>query len=160
MKIFISHKQEDAYTANKIAGELRALNVDYYLDLLDSSIEQSGRELTNHIRENLNNCTDIIVIMSEITKFSQWVPFEIGMAAQKDMPTATFLRADVSLPDFLEYWPRLKDPQDIRKYVEVKNKFGQEIYLEKAYDRGCYQRFDNGILDTHRFYDELKKQLK
>ena len=46
MKIFISHKQEDALTANQIASELRAIHVDYYLDLLDSSVTQSGRELT------------------------------------------------------------------------------------------------------------------
>ena len=108
MKIFISHKQEDALTANQIASELRAIHVDYYLDLLDSSVTQSGRELTNHIRNNLNNCTDIIVVMSEITRYSQWVPFEVGMAAQIDMPTATFLKDYVSLPDFLQYCLRLK----------------------------------------------------
>lgn len=60
MKIFISHKQEDALAANQIASELRAIHVDYYLDLLDPSVTQSGRELTNHIRNNLNNCTDAI----------------------------------------------------------------------------------------------------
>ena len=67
MKIFISHKQEDALAANQIASELRAIHVDYYLDLLDPSVTQSGRELTNHIRNNLNNCTDIIVVMSVCT---------------------------------------------------------------------------------------------
>ena len=159
MKVFISHKQQDAYTANQIASELRALNVDYYLDLLDSSMEQSGKELTEHIRKNLNNCTDIIVIMSEITRYSQWVPFEIGMAAQKDMPTATFLRTEISLPDFLEYWPRLKTPQDIRKYVTVQNKVRQEILLERTINKGYYQRADAGVFDTKRFYDELKKNL-
>lgn len=157
MKIFISHKQQDAYMANLIASELRALNVDYYLDLLDSSIEQSGKELTEHIRRNLNNCTDIIVIMSEITKYSQWVPFEIGMAAQKDMPTATFLKSDILLPDFLEYWPRLKTPQDIRKYVAVQNKVKQQIMLEKSINRDYSQNVD--VFDTHRFYSELKKCL-
>ena len=101
MKIFISHKQEDALAANQMATQLREMKVDYYLDLLDSSVVQSGKELTNHIRRNLNNCTDIIVIMSKLTRFSQWVPFEVGMAAQIDMPTATFLQEDVSLPDFL-----------------------------------------------------------
>ena len=31
IKIFISHKQEDSYTANKIANELKAMNIPYYL---------------------------------------------------------------------------------------------------------------------------------
>ena len=41
------------------------------------------KSFTDHIRENLNTCTDIIVVMSEATKESWWVPFEIGMATEK-----------------------------------------------------------------------------
>lgn len=41
-----------------------------------------GKALTEHIKENLNSCTDVIVVMSELTKKSWWVPFEIGMSAQ------------------------------------------------------------------------------
>ena len=108
MKIFISHKQEDSDTANRLAGELRLLGIPYYLDILDSTVTTSGRALTEHIKRNLNDCTDIIVIMSEATRLSQWVPFEVGMSAQNDMPTATFLKSSVSIPEFLEYWPRLK----------------------------------------------------
>ena len=93
MRIFISHKLEDAATANLIAKELQEIKVECYLDLLDNSITENGKALTDHIRANLNDCTDIIVVMSNITRFSQWVPFEVGMAAQKDMPTATFLKA-------------------------------------------------------------------
>ena len=155
MKIFISHKQEDALAANQIASELRAIHVDYYLDLLDPSLTQSGRELTNHIRNNLNNCTDIIVVMSEITRYSQWVPFEVGMAAQIDMPTATFLKDYVSLPDFLQYWPRLKKPADIQKYVSVRNDIDQEYRAYRSiYETATYQK-----RKTERFYDVLKQRL-
>lgn len=155
MKIFISHKQEDALSANKIASELRAINVDYYLDLLDSSVVQSGRELTNHIKRNLNDCTDIIVIMSNLTRFSQWVPFEVGMAAQIDMPTATFLQEDVSLPDFLQYWPRLKIVSDIRKYVLARNDVDREYQQYRSiYESASYQK-----RKTERFYEVLKQRL-
>ena len=155
MKIFISHKQEDALSANKIASELRAINVDYYLDLLDSSVVQSGRELTNHIKRNLNDCTDIIVIMSNLTRFSQWVPFEVGMAAQIDMPTATFLQEDVSLPVFLQYWPRLKKVSDIRKYVLARNDVDREYQQYRSiYESASYQK-----RKTERFYEVLKQRL-
>lgn len=155
MKIFISHKQEDALTANQIASELRAIHVDYYLDLLDSSVTQSGRELTNHIRNSLNNCTDIIVVMSEITRYSQWVPFEVGMAAQIDMPTATCLKEYVSLPDFLQYWPRLKKPADIQKYVSARNDVEQEYRAYRSiYEAATYQK-----RKTERFSDVLKQRL-
>ena len=94
-----------------------------------------------------------------MTRFSQWVPFEIGMAAQKDMPTATFLRTEIKLPDFLEYWPRLKSPQDIRKYVTVQNKVREDILLENVLNKGYYQRADGNAFDTQRFYRELKNSL-
>ena len=63
MRIFISHKLEDAFTASQIAKELEELRVDCYLDLLDNSLIQNGQALTNHIRANLNQCTDIFVVM-------------------------------------------------------------------------------------------------
>lgn len=108
MKFFISHKQEDAATALLIEMELRKEGIPAYLDVLDSTVTSSGRDMTEHIKEKINDCTDIIVIMSQLTRLSQWVPFEVGIAAQRDLPTATFLRADIQLPEFLEYWPRLK----------------------------------------------------
>lgn len=113
IKVFISHKKEDSYIASRIANELNAMEIPYYLDLLDFTVTRNGKELTDHIKRNLNNCTDIIVIMSDATRYSQWVPFEVGMSAQNDMPTATFLQENVSLPEFLDYWPRLKQPSDI-----------------------------------------------
>ncbi len=155
MKIFISHKQEDAYSASRIAAELRRIEVDCYLDLLDPELVQSGRELTNHIRNNLNNCTDIIVVMSEITKRSQWVPFEVGMAAQIHMPTATFLKDSVDLPDFLEYWPRLKQPEDIRKYVLSS----KDVDKEYSGYRALFENVDYKRQRTERFYDVLKQRL-
>ena len=154
IKVFISHKQEDSYTANKIANELKAINVPYYLDILDHSITRNGKELTDHIKRKLNDCTDIIVVMSESTRYSQWVPFEVGMSAQNDMPTATFLQENVSLPDFLVYWPRLKKPSDIRKYIdariEVQHEYASKYLLETLESRKS---------QTARFYDVLKQKL-
>lgn len=152
MFIIISHKLQDSATANLIAKELKEIKVDCYLDVLDNSITENGKELTNHIRANLNKCTDIIVVMSSITKFSQWVPFEVGMAAQKDMPTATFLKEDVSLPDYLQYWPRLKKSTDIREYVSARNDVEREYYA--IFESASQQR------KTERFYDVLKQRLK
>lgn len=155
MKIFISHKKEDSFTANQIAKELKLCNVDCYLDVLDASVTQDGKELTDHIRESLNKCTDIIVVMSSVTRLSQWVPFEVGMAAQVDMPTATFLKEDVSLPDFLQYWPRLKKVEDIREYVSVSNEVDQEYQRYRPiYEEATFQQ-----KRVERFYDVLKRRL-
>lgn len=154
IKVFISHKQEDSYTANKIANELKAMSIPYYLDILDFSITKSGKELTDHIKSKLNDCTDIIVVMSELSRYSQWIPFEVGMSAQTNMPTATFLQENVSLPDFLEYWPRLKQPSDIRKYISARKEVRQE-YLGKH----LYESAEIRQSETARFYSVLKQRL-
>lgn len=154
IKVFISHKQEDSYTANKIAEALKEMNVPYYLDILDFSTTRSGKELTDHIKRNLNDCTDIIVVMSESTRYSQWVPFEVGMSAQNDMPTATYLQENVSLPDFIAYWPRLKQPSDIRKYVTTRNE------VQREYEsRFVYETSEVRQSQTERFYNVLKQRL-
>lgn len=151
MKFFISHKQEDASTALLIEHELELLGISAYLDVLDNTVTQSGQEMTAHIKKKINDCTDIIVIMSRLTLASQWVPFEVGIAAQRDLPTATFLRSDVPLPEFLEYWPRLKYSSDIKKYVEVK----RQVDLEYAQSF----QYASATSKTDRFYTVLKRKL-
>lgn len=105
MKVFISHKNVDSQQALMLKSAFEKEGVFTYLDVLDNSINGGGKSLTEHIKGQLNNCTDIIVLMSETTKYSWWVPFEIGMSAQIDMPTASFLKEDVDLPSYLSYWP-------------------------------------------------------
>lgn len=156
MKFFISHKKEDEYTATRIASELRLLGVSFYLDIMDNSVTRNGKELTDHIRANLNDCTDIIVIMSEQTRYSQWVPFEVGMSAQLNMPTATFLQENVYLPEFLEFWPRLKYPSDIRKYVAVRRRY--EIQRRSHYDSFDFASQKETNLTA--FYNALKRELR
>ena len=159
MKIFISHKKEDERIALQVLHTLQRVGVDSYLDVLDNAITDDGENLTKHIRNKLRECTDVIVILSSNTKKSWWVPFEIGMATEKDMPIANFLVSYEVLPEYLSYWPRLKNTQDVLKYVEIKDKVKKQIVLEKSLRGGYYQRVDDGITDTQKFYAELKKNL-
>ena len=120
IKVFISHRSVDSADAEAIAKELRKMDIPYYLDVLDSNATRNGKQLTDHIKAEINNCTDVIVVMSVTTRYSQWVPFEIGMATEMEMPIATFLKDTTELPEFLSYWPRLKKAEDIHQYISVR----------------------------------------
>lgn len=159
MKIFISHKMEDEVIALSVQKTLTNADVDTYLDVLDNTIADDGEKLTKHIRNKLHECTDVIVILSNNTKNSWWVPFEIGMATEKDMPIANYLISYEVLPEYLEYWPRLRNQHDVLKYVEIRNKVAIQVLLEKSLSHGYYQRADDGMSETQRFYTELKKNL-
>ena len=132
MKVFISHKNVDSQQALMLKSAFEKEGVFTYLDVLDNSINGGGKSLTEHIKGQLNNCTDIIVLMSETTKYSWWVPFEIGMSAQIDMPTASFLKEDVDLPSYLSYWPRLKTTRDVATYVDVRKRTNIAIGIFQA----------------------------
>ena len=156
MKVFISHKDEDSALALDIQSAFSRNGVNSYLDVLDSSIIGGGKELTEHIKNNLNLCSDIIVLISDATKYSWWVPFEIGMSAQVDMPTASFLRSDVILPSYLSYWPRLKTIRDIDKYVAVRKRTERIIYE----NYGDHMFATRQAVETKAFYDALKRELR
>ena len=159
MKVFISHKQEDELTALTVQKVLNSVGEEVYLDVLDNTITGDGEQLTKHIQDKLHECTDVIVILSNRTKESWWVPFEIGMATEKDMPIANFLLSYETLPEYLEYWPRLKNQQDVFKYVETRKKVAEQVIHEKAIGNKDFQRQDNKRAETQKFYAELKKIL-
>ena len=54
MKVFISHKNVDSEQAIALQAAFKKNQVDTYLDVLDSSISGGGKELTDHIKRNLN----------------------------------------------------------------------------------------------------------
>ena len=158
MKVFISHKQYDSATALSIQAAFKRHGVDSYLDVLDTSISGGGKTLTEHIRDELNTCTDIIVVISKLTKSSWWVPFEIGMSAQIDMPTASFLCSEEVLPSYLEYWPRLKTTSDIEKYVSVRESVKRQmIRNDSAFESYIMAR--QRRRETPAFYRQLKQSL-
>lgn len=157
MKVFISHKREDAGLAALIAKELNDYNTTCYLDVFDQFEIKDGKALTDHIKKSLNSCSDILVVMSESTKESQWVPFEIGMAAQLDMPTVTFLRQSIVLPEYLEYWPRLKSLTDIGTYVRARHlaQEAAEAMYHSTYETASSRR----AYETATFYNYVKSAL-
>ena len=155
MQVFISHKNEDSAQALALKSAFERNGVTAYLDVLDASINVGGKSLTDHIKEKLNTCTDIIVIMTENTKNSWWVPFEIGMSAQVDMPTASFLRANIELPSYLSYWPRLKTIDDITKYVTIRSQIEERVKKQYA----SYELSGRRAIETREFYAALKQVL-
>ena len=46
-----------------------------------------------------------MALVSSTTAESWWVPFEIGVATDKERRITSFALAAVKLPDFLTVWP-------------------------------------------------------
>jgi hypothetical protein len=117
IKVFISHQQSDSARATLIAKRLRSLHqIESYLDVIDPAIAKSGEALTEYVRLQLGRCTQLLAVVSAATKASWWVPWEIGVATEKDFPLATF-GGDTTLPEYLHKWPVLKSDRDLDSYA-------------------------------------------
>lgn len=81
--VFLSHKREDKNECRKIAEYLKEAEIDYYLDELDKDLQQATAQgnpelITESIKKGIRESTHMLVVVSEKTYKSQWVPFEIG----------------------------------------------------------------------------------
>jgi len=98
MPVFISYQRADEARALVIKTKLDANRVPSYLDVLDPSQVES---VTQKILKALHDCSHMIAIISVNTAKSWWVPFEIGVATERDARISTFRRDTVDLPDYL-----------------------------------------------------------
>jgi hypothetical protein len=89
------------------------------LDTIDSQLVKDGPELADYIRAQMARCTQLLAIISQLTQQSWWVPWEIGVATEKERPLASFVSEQAKLPSYLQKWPYLRTLDDVDKYAEV-----------------------------------------
>ncbi|WP_134683626.1 toll/interleukin-1 receptor domain-containing protein [Brevibacillus migulae] len=159
-KVFISHKQEDSEQAVIIANYLHRFGIDYYLDVLDNQLKLSGDQLTSHLRSKLSECSHLLAVLSDKTQLSWWVPFEIGLATEKDYPITSFvsflIRRDI--PEYLWKWPVLKSRADLDQYISLLLKNRSVLLDEQTFERGLFDRIAPKSY-AEAFHRSLKEQL-
>ena len=130
MRVFISHKSEDVELAKHYAEELKKLGFDYYLDEYDIHIKNSsdrGSLINNEIKKS----TDLLVIVTENTKKSWWVPFEIGLSTAANNRIVTIMHDGASeLPSFLRKWPVIDTDKKYQTYISELKKNNRKLLLE------------------------------
>ena len=127
-KVFISHKREDEATAIRVKYRLFELGVSSFLDVVDLEKDLGPEELTNRLRSKMDESSDLLAIVSDVTEKSWWVPFEIGMAAHVNLPMVSFLKGSfVRLPGYLRIWPALPGFDALKTYADqIKQRFTKD----------------------------------
>ncbi len=134
MKIFISHQHGDTDLAKEISIRLRSTHgIDIYLDVYDPDASATGDALGEHVRVQLGQCDQLLAVVSAKTAMSWWVPWEIGIATEKDRPIATYARDSAALPVYLKKWPYLTNTAALDRYAEVAKQTASKSELRKAY---------------------------
>ena len=155
VKVFISHQKADTDLSTRIAGRLKALHgIDSYLDAIDPFASQRIEDVAEHVRREMARCTQLLAVVSPATARSQWVPWEIGVATEKNFPLATFSGGNVPPPEFLRKWPYLRTDSDLDHYAQISKK-SERTYVSKRTINESVAR----TTSTKDFYSELRAAL-
>ncbi len=158
MKVFISHQKADSKLAEKIATYLKTKHqMDYYLDIIDPDASKTGDRLGEYLRQVMGQCTQLLAVVSESTKSSWWVPWEIGVATEKDHPIATFAGDNTELPIYLKKWPYLKTTNDLDAYAKASGVALNEYNKRKSYAFESISVAQHS--STQEFYRSLRVDL-
>lgn len=128
--VFISHKSSDIEAAQQVAEYLMENDIDIYLDKLDTGLQKATKEndaqgIVDSINRALMCSTDILVLVSNQTQASWWVPYEVGYAKKGDkkIASALLLGNIGGFPDYLKIERMIKGPSDFKNYVlELKGR--------------------------------------
>jgi len=122
--VFISYSHVDKGFARRLSKRLIQIGVNCFLD--EKNIEW-GDPITDKVRESLNQCTAIIVILSPASLKSAWVPFEVGQAVsagKRVLPLLTHPSLDVPL--YLADLNCIKQISDAVKFFDSES-WGQHV---------------------------------
>lgn len=156
MKIFISHQQVDTELALSLSRRLLTVHgISTYLDVIDPVVSSSGDMLADHVRDELGKCTQLLAVISEATKGSWWVPWEIGIATEKDFPLATYAGGYSTIPEYLRKWPYLRSATDLDMYVAASKAAANDFQIKRSYLVEATARSRS----TKEFYRVLKGSL-
>lgn len=157
MKVFISHQQADSLTAHRVAERLKNYHgIPSYLDVIDPYVQGTAESLADHIRTEMGKCTQLLAVVSNATWASQWVPWEVGVATEKNFPLATYTGTYSSPPEFLRKWPYLRNETELDAYARASQSVVtyREAYRKHSTDSNAAARFA-----TSQFFADLRRSI-
>lgn len=136
--VFLSHKNEDKDFVEAIGEYLMKAGIDIYLDKRDFRLQRAvsngnDKEITECIQIGISKSDYILCFVSEKTKESWWVPYEIGYGKKANKGIASLVKKDVvEVPSYLLIEPVIQDIDDINSYIK-KITSSSNIVLHEKY---------------------------
>ena len=148
--VFISHKKEDQDAAIAIGSYLTdTVGVNIYLDTQDCVLEEAVSSendllIVESIKRGLQCSSDLLCLISDKTKLSWWVPYEIGFADKQNINIAVLKLKDIEdIPSYLKIKKTLLNTEDFLQYISQLGPYGS-IMREEDYSR--FSKCDNKVL--------------
>lgn len=160
IRVFVSHRGIDSDLATHLATQVERRGLDTYLDVIDDALLKDGPELADHLLARMSQCQQLIAVLSNQTKGSWWVPWEIGVGSEKGFRMASYSRQSVDLPSYLRKWPDLHTDTDIAIYCRLSQEVAAEVARRERSALSEEARVDVRKSQALDFHTRLKTQLR
>jgi hypothetical protein len=115
--IFLSHSHSDSDIIKEIIGFFLAIDIYIYVDWLDPTMPAiTSVETAKKIKSKIRECDKFVILLTENSKNSKWVPWELGWAdgVKKFGDIAIFpvLRSasgNFSGVEYMELYPNIRE---------------------------------------------------
>ena len=116
--VFLSYQHKDQATALTLAQELSDWKWDVFIDVHDDSLFPGDNHIDEALVEAIGNAATMLIVVSDNTQVSWWVPWEIGVSTPSRKPRALYRpAANRPLPNYLEKLERLQSPLSARLWL-------------------------------------------
>lgn len=153
-KVFISHKDLDSHIAEKVAARVRMNGMETYLDTIDDALIEDGPDLSDILLERMGECHQLIAVVSDKTKNSWWVPWEIGVGSEKGFRMASYSESYIELPSYLQKWPALHNDEHIDLYCVYSKNTDNIVKRRQIYESVSNENYSSirksEALDFHK----------
>ena len=121
-EVFLSYRHSDRDTAWELAHDLDRRGRRVFIDVHDNTLAPGQGDLDNALMTAIDNARTMIIVVSDETQGSWWVPWEIGVSTPSGKPRAMYkLQTTRPLPDYLEKLQRLRNSTEVNSWVTACN---------------------------------------
>lgn len=122
--VFVSYQSKDREAAKQIADYLLGAGIDVYFDQYDGHLRISNqnndpKKLVDSLCKGINSSSHMLVVVSNWTMESRWVPFEIGFGYEKTFLFTLCLKGipKGALPEYLQTTNIIRDIYDLNRIL-------------------------------------------
>ena len=117
-EVFLSYRHTDKTTAWDLAHYLDLRGIRVFIDVHDDSLVPGQEDLDDALVTAIDNARTMIIVVSDETQGSWWVPWEIGVSTPFGKPRAMYKpQAYGQLPAYLVKLKRLQSSTEANSWV-------------------------------------------
>lgn len=138
--VFLSHSHKDAEYVKRAAAFLKSLGVEVYVDWLDDGMpETTSPQTAKKLKEKISEHQKFILLATENSKDSKWVPWELGFAdTKKGM-------GNIAILPIAESSTSYKGTEFIGIYPIIRRSFSTDDWIVRCEDPNIFMELSKWL---------------